>query len=246
MKKYRTLIRSIPAYAFRQKWRRWLPRLKDDISDLYHGLQIYKDLIEIVKANPETLKPPVFFNWAENNFLAIFCVGIRRLSDKDPRSISLRRLLQEMLWRPDVVSRRSYVMLQNRRGIRASHYRGILNPFKAFDEVAIKDKSRISAMLVRKDLASLKKAEVRIRRLVSKRIAHNAPLNQIRKFPKKQQIEEALELFDRLLAKYNTLLTGEGFSTFYATPQYEWRTVLQKPWMSSNSLKKPPHYMGPR
>lgn len=246
LKKYRSLIRNISAYALRNKWRRWLPRLKDDISDLYHGLQIYKDLVEIVKADPETLKPPVFFNWAENNFLAIFCIGIRRLADEDLRSISLYRLLQEISWRPDIVNRRSYIMLQSRRGIQSSMYKGILNPFKAFDEVAVKDKSRISAMLVRKDLAVLKKVEGRIRRLVNKRIAHHAPLSQIRKFPKKRQIEEALEYFDRLLAKYNTLLTGEGFSTFYATPQYDWRTVFQRPWMSSDPRQKPPHYNGPR
>ena len=244
VKRYRNSIRTIPAYALRKKWRRWLPRLKDDISNLYHDLQIYKDLVEIIKANPETLNPPVFFNWAENNFLAIFCVGIRRLADTDLRSISLYRLLQEISWRPDIVSRRSYVMLQSRRGINASRYKDILNPFNAFDEVAVKDKSRISEKLVKRDLDDLKKVEDRIKLLVDKRIAHHAPLSQIRKFPKKRQIEEALEFYDHLLAKYYTLLTGEGYSTFYATPQYDWRIVFQRPWMSSDPRKKPPHYNG--
>ena len=63
---------------------------------------------------------------------------------------------------------------------------------------------------------------------------------------KKKEIEEVLELFDRLLAKYNTLITGEGFSTFYPTPNYDWRTVLQIPWMSSYPRQKPPHYTGPK
>jgi len=244
--KYRDLIRGASPCALRQKWRRWLPRLKKDISDLYHDLEIYKDLVEIVKANPGTLKPPQFFNWAENNFLASFCIGIRRLSDADLRSVSLYRFLQEISWRPEVISRRSYIGLQGRRGIRAQDYKGIINPFKAFDELAVKDKSRVSAMLVRKDLAILKRIEIRNRRLVNKRIAHHAPLNQIRKFPKKRQIEEALELFDRLLAKYNKLITGEELSTFYATPNYDWRNVLQIPWMSSDPRQKPQDYNGPK
>ncbi|MEK6775343.1 MAG: hypothetical protein AABY87_00505 [bacterium] len=233
-------IRPKTPAALRSKWRRWLPRLKGDVTDLYRKLQIYKELVSIVKADKKTLDPPAFFNWARDNYIVAICIGIRRLSDKDLDSISLRRLLGEVALRPDVVSRDSF---------RALHWQKDCTSRDAdvsFDKIVGRGKSHVSAQMVTADVKKLAQADERIRRFVNKRLAHHVPLGQIRRFPTLSEVEEALEVFDELFAKYNMLISGDGFITLYATPQYDWRRVLAHAWMSNTPGRRPKRYQGPK
>lgn len=225
--------------ALRRKWRRRLARLSKDITELYRTLHIYKELLEIVKNNPSTLKPPVFFNWCRANYTVAICMGIRRLSDNDFRSISLRRLLEELLVRNDVLTRRSYKAFYWQKGLTPN------DADKSFDRIVGQGKQTIHKDTVRMDICKLKKIDDRIRKFVNKRLAHHAPLNEIKKIPTYDDIEKVLEGFDELTIKYYMLLTGAGLVTFYATPQYDWRKVLQRPWIDKDHSKWPKRYYGP-
>lgn len=201
---------------------------------------IYKELVEVVKANPKALDPPVFFNWVRDNYIVTICLGLRRLSDHRLDSISIRRLLEEVALRPKILSRIRYRALHCRRGLSKA------DADVSFDKIVGKTQRHIAKRVVKQDIAVLKKVDERIRLLVNKRLAHHAPLNEIRRFPTIKEIENALEVFDQLLAKYNMLITGKGPVSLYSYPRYEWRKVLQIPWMSTDPLQRPPRYRGPR
>lgn len=232
------LLTASPS-AIRKKWRRRLDRLSKDITDLYRKLQIYKELLSIARNNPKTLQPPAFFQWCRTNYIVAICVGIRRLSDSDFRSISLRRLLEELLVRHDVITRRSYRAFYWSKGLTS------IDADRDFDRNVGQGKQTIPKRTVRMDICKLKKTEDRIRLYVNKRLAHHAPLHEIKKNPTYDDIENALEVFDELATKYYRLLTGAGLGTFYSTPNYDWRQVLQGPWMDKDRSKWPERYYGP-
>lgn len=121
---YRARIATHPAPNLRRRWRRLVGHLVGEVSDLYSTVQVYRDLVEVVQANPATLQPPVFFNWARQVYVVTICVGLRRLADAGADVISLGRLLREVELRPDVVSRRAYRAIARLRGI-PGHYAGV-------------------------------------------------------------------------------------------------------------------------
>lgn len=236
---YLQKMRLASPSALRKKWRRWLGRLSEDVSGLYRNLQIYKELIAIVRDNPKTLHPPAFFQWCRTNYIVAICIGIRRLSDNDFRSISLRRLLEELLERHDVLTRTSYRAFYWPKGLTS------IDAYRDFDRKVGQGKQTIQKKTVRRDICKLKKTDDRIRRYVNKRLAHNAPLYEIRNIPTYDDIENALEVFDELATKYYSLLTGAGLVSFYSTPNFDWRQVLKSPWMDRDHSKWPEKYYGP-
>ncbi|MDX8395452.1 MAG: hypothetical protein R8K22_03460 [Mariprofundaceae bacterium] len=225
--------------GLRRKWRRWLPRLRNDVTDLYHKLQIYKELVEVIKSNAATIDPPVFFNWMRDNYVVAICIGIRRLSDSDVRSISIRILLDEIAMRPETLSRESYRALHWRKGLTSR------DADVSFDIIVGTGRAYVSKHVVNEDKSSLMEVDMKIRRLVNKRLAHHAPLTQAGKPPTFDELEEALEVFDKLLAKYNSLITGDSLVTLYSNPQYDWRKAIQVPWMSNDPRQRPSRYNGP-
>jgi len=240
IKKIEKRVIGKPSSGLRRKWRRWLPRLRNDVTDLYHKLQIYKELVGVIKSNAATLDPPVFFNWMRDNYVVAICIGIRRLSDPDIRSISIRNLLDEIAMRPETLSRDSYRALHWRKGLTSR------DADMSFDIIVGIGRPNVSKHVVNEDKSSLMKVDMKIRRLVNKRLAHHAPLNQAGKPPSFDEVEEALEVFDKLLAKYNSLITGDGLVTLYSHPQYDWRKAIQVPWMSDDSRQRPTRYTGPK
>lgn len=237
--KYKMRLQTIPALQLRRRWRGWLPRLCAETTSLYRCLNIYKDLIEVVKANPATLRPPVFFNWARDNYVLAICVGLRRLSDVRTDVVSIGRLLRELEIRPEVVSRRSYRARQRRRGI------SIGDADARFDRFVGVGLAHLPKRAAFKDIVRVKQGEARVRRLVNKRLAHAAPLSALRRPPTFQEIEDALEAFDQVLVKYNALLVGSGLSTCHST-LLDWRRVLLNPWLRGRSDEWPSRYYGPQ
>lgn len=209
------------------------------MTDLYRRLHIYKDLVEIVKANPATLRPADFFNWARDNYVLTMCIGIRRLADADAKVVSLGRLLREVEMRSEVVTRQSYRAVQRRKGVVRQ------DADETFDDLTGKRVQHLPNGVVSRDIAQIEQVEARIRRFVNKRLAHAAPLSKIRRFPTFQEIEDALEIFDQVLVRYDALLRGGGLSTLHPD-LLDWRRVFWNAWIPQGPRASLPRYRGPR
>jgi hypothetical protein len=66
---------------------------------------------------------------------------------------------------------------------------------------------------------------------VNKRIAHRAGRGALRKLPTYDDLHRALDVLDHVVVKYHILVSAEGYSTTYATPQFNWMRVPFKPWI---------------
>lgn len=215
--------------AMRRRWRKRLPALTEELTRLLRSKEIFWELQEVAQGNPAIQNPAAFFDWMRINYVIALSIGVRRLADPSEDSLSLWRLLYEVLEHPGVINRRAHRAL----------YRGV--PFvhadRTFDNLVGRGRGTLSQRTVRADLRAIEDAHRRIRRFVNKRIAHRTRPGAILHLPTYGDLNSALETFDRVLCKYYTLLTASGMTTAYATPQYDWRDVLHEAWIPADEDK---------
>jgi len=219
------------------RWQKWFPLLTNYVSDLYHRMEIYKDLVEVVKANTETLKPPVLYNWLRDNYVVAESMAIRRLLDVEERSVSLGRLLREIELRPELVTKLRYRELMREKMSQQ-------DADASFDRIMGGPAVQIASAIATADIARLEAAEENIRKLVNKRFAHAAPFTQVAQFDVFEEIEHAIEELDQVVVKYDSLIYGGGLSTAHAAKLY-WKQPLEIAWIQNTPRSEVPRYEGP-
>lgn len=212
--------------AVRRRWRKRLPSLTEELANLMRSSEIFWELQEVAKKNPAVGTPGAFFTWLRINYVETLSIGVRRFVDSSDDVHSLWRLLYEVLEHPGVINRRAHRAMYGASGSSRAD--------STFDNLAGSGRSVLSQRAVRSDLRAVEDAHTRIRRFVNKRVAHRTSPGMIRRLPTYGDLDSALRIFDRILCKYNTLLTASGLSTAYATPQYDWRDVLRVAWMPAD------------
>lgn len=214
-------------------WRRWLPSMSADITDLFSKKEIFWDLQEVAKENNKLLNKGIFFDWMCRNYVISQTVGIRSFVDQSRGSHSLWRMLYEILEHPGVISRAAHVEMyrDSPMGEELGHM--------SFNSVVGKSAKRLGQNAIRADMRRLEDACERIRRFVNKRIAHRTHATEIRRLPIFDELDEALRVIDEIFCKYNLLLRAQGLSTCEAVHQEDWREVLWEPWIARGSKLRP-------
>lgn len=217
----------------RRRWRRWLPSMRRDMTHLLGSREIFWGLQEVAKENSEILSPGDFFDWMCRNYISAISIGIRSFVDQDRRSHSLWRMLYEILERPGVIDCESHARMYR------STSTGIEFGRHCFQNVVGKGAVLLSQGSVRSDLKILEDASERVRRYVNKRVAHRTSPGGIRRLPKFNEVDAALDVLDKILSKYDFLLTASGIESFRATRQHDWRQVLWEPWIPEGTKLHP-------
>lgn len=213
----------------RRRWRKWLPDIKRDLQDLLGRQEIFWELQEVAKENTAILNPGEFFDWMCRNHMIAISVGVRSLIDLDKRSHSLARILFEMLENPKIISRDWHVRMY--RGTPLGEEFGHMS----FNSSVGINSKYLTQTAIRSDLRRIEDASERIRRFVNKRVAHRASRGAIRRLPRLNELDSALNTLDDVFCRYNLLLTADGGDSVRATRQYDWREVLWKPWVPNGS-----------
>lgn len=217
----------------RRRWKRWLPSMRRDLTDLLGKREIFWELQEVAKENPRISDPGSFFDWMCSNYIVAVTVGIRGFTDQSGQSQSLWRMLYEMLENPRAIDRGTHVRMY--RGSPVGEHFGHIT----FDNVVGEGRRYLPEQALRSDLRMIEDASERVRRFVNKRVAHRNPPGKIRRLPKFRELDEALDTLDQVFCKYNLLLTAQGMTTLHATRQYNWREVLWEPWIPAGSKLRP-------
>jgi len=95
--------------ALFQQWKGWLDTIHVDVRGLHVSRYIYRTVIDIVKSNPNIQTDDTFYGWMTTNYVASQVIGIRRQLDNRADSVSLARLLQEVIKSPQVLSKERYL-----------------------------------------------------------------------------------------------------------------------------------------
>lgn len=206
--------------------------MQHDLTHLLGKREIFWELQEVAKENKSILSPGSFFQWMCQNYVVTVSVGIRSFTDQHPKSHSLWRMLYEVLENPGVIDRQAHVRMHVAApGTEYGHL--------TFDNVVGRGRPSLSGQAVRSDLRKLEDASERVRRFVNKRVAHRNSPGKIRRLPKFNELDAALDVLDELLCKYNLLLTAQGTDSMHATRQYNWQSVLWEPWIPKGSKLHP-------
>ncbi len=180
------------------RWRKWLE------EDLLHQIEaILLDSL-IFDAFRESLQPYVgqtrggeIAEWIARNYSASACSAIRRLGDEDTRSVSLRRLFEEMKLYSHILTRSNFAA-----------FVGEMN--RTLDLIAGDGVDKVPLSMIDLNLKSLHKESERLNSFVNKFIAHSdADRHKIRQ-PTYSELDNAVAVVHKLYRKYALLLAEKS------------------------------------
>lgn len=215
----------------RRKWKRRLKKIIGEIQNLLMSQYIFQEIGKIVESNPRTQSPPLYKRWMINNYVARMTVGIRRLTDRDPRTISLYNLIEDIADNPKAVGR-DYFFHRYPKSMRDG---GLAT--RDFQEFANKGQKFINPKKLRRDSKKLLRESKRIKDFVDKWIAHcdKDRANRVRRVPTFNEMDEALTLLDKTACKYHGLINGIHADTLLPGIYYDWRKPLRYAWIIDKS-----------
>ena len=207
-----------------KKWDEWLGKIIEDVENQLINRRIFWEVQNIIDANSQIQQPSSFYGWMGTLYAATGAAGVRRQVDLDKQSISFVRLLEEIIKWPEVLSRKRFVTLYVSK-----------DPFLErsanlhFDDFAGSGKPHIDPSVVEGELKQLRdKAEV-LKKFATKRVAH-LDKNPPRRVPTYGELDDCLDLMERLLKKYVMLFRCEG----YDLPEWltDWKAIFREPWIT--------------
>lgn len=201
-----------------QKWKNWSDKIKDDLMQLIDYKQIYDYFIIVVNANLEHInvnQGKKFCDFVRKCYAVQAAVGIRRHVKSDKDSISLMRLLEQMKECSnqfgDDLFRREFFPLPNRV------------TKEGFFSCCVVSKQEIE-----KDMALLRDIADKVESLVDQRVAH-LDKRGYKEDVTYQDINDSLNVFNKIACRYIALLTGRNYSTLKPEVQYNWKKIFTVP-----------------
>lgn len=220
--------------GLRRRWRSWLPAINRDLTDLLGKREIFWKLQEIAQENSDVLKHGALFDWMCRNYIAAVVMSVRGFVDERSDVQSLWRILYEVLQHPGVINRRAHCALYRGTSVMALDMGN-----RTFNSVVGRNTVALSRSDIQKDLRALEDVSARIKVFANMRIAHRAPARELRRHPRFNELDAAMDTIDRIFCKYNLLLAASGMSSAFATRQYNWLEVLYEPWIKPGSKFRP-------
>jgi hypothetical protein len=211
--------------AIVRKWRRWIERLESEVQGLLIACHIFEGVREIVARNPQIHGPDDFFSWLARNYATSVSLGIRKLTDHDNRSLSLKRFLEDVAANASVLTRDGYVAMyrSQKRDLAHRHFTALVGG--AHKTVPLR--------LIRSDIRKMEQAERRIRALVNKRLAHLELKTRRRRLPTYGELSRTVQMLESVLLKYRRLISAHATTTLLPTWQYNWQEVFLVPWITN-------------
>ena len=211
-----------------------LEQIKNEISQLVTYNYVYDQTLSIVTKNKELPKANPFYGFISYSYAYSAAVTIRKLADnvKDPKkTISFWDFLQELCTGHRLFSRAWYLSYKET----ATHPIVIENRHhhlnRLFDKFAPNGSLFIDVMLIKRDLAEIKRISQKLIIFVDQAIAHidrNKPVA-----PLYIEIDESISCLQKLCLKYLELFKiGSYKSLLHPVLEFdEWKNVFYIPWV---------------
>jgi hypothetical protein len=210
-----------------KRWGEQILKIHNYIMDAIVSRRIHNEVGEILRTNPRL--------WRENNSCYMWMAGIyedsilmavRRQVDADIRSVSLARLLKELIGCPHVLSRERFVervvTLYSPESERAAH--------SEFDRLVAPGANHIDSGTVQAELDDLREQTKGTKEYTNKRVAHfdaKGPKDS----PTVLEVHNALDRLHALRAKYMYLLRAEQYEEPALEDEATWKTIFREPWI---------------
>jgi hypothetical protein len=231
----RKFIRPAKPDSRIDKWIRWLDRIEPEVVDeIATNRALFREVSEVLDANPEIPGSDFFAYWA-GNYGRSQAVAVRRQTDISGQSITLGRLLVEIRANRQLLTRERYVGMYEWG--HQSRGDGDFDAFAYLDpENHQPDETgnELSERRIGDDIERLNNSADVIRHHVDRVIAH-ADQRPPPYSPTFADLDEAIDVILELVMRYSQLLTGKGYVTLEATPQFDRLAPFRVAWIEPPS-----------
>lgn len=183
------------------KWLKWLDVIKVEISELLIGRNIFWQLLELIESNKVSKGKLILGHYLCSSYVSHVVMGIRRQIKVDKQSISFARLLEEIIEKPDLISREYFKRLYINSPI--AH-----KADSHFNQYSMDVYDHIDPQIVKTDLEQLKKYSNNIKMLSDQRLAHRDKRG-FKSVPKIAELESCIETFEIIYSKYYLIFHAE-------------------------------------
>lgn len=206
------------------KWVRWLTEIQEEVGDLLADRTVWREITTMIAENPDIEQAPFIHNWITQQAIPTIALGIRRQADQSNDVASLKRLLQEMIRYPDVITRDHHIATC-----------ALDDPFVAeategnFDIWAGDGGDHLDPQRVEERLQRLDNAAAEVKQFVDKRLAHTVEMAEKPTFTF-GHLHTALDEISVLVIDLEYLLNCTGLVSPEPAIQIPWRRAFYVPW----------------
>ncbi len=207
-----------------QRWVEWTKKIKYDLQDIVNDQQIYDYFIKIANENIDHIsnnQGVLFCNFVRNCYINYAAVAVRRHNKTKDDSISLRKLLDQLLKSSKHFTYDFYI---EQYPIEPNNQNWQKRTFVNFSD----DEKILSQQKIKNDLNEMDRIAGKVSDFVDKSLAH---LDK-KGFDEKiyyGMVTASIELFNKLACKYICLILGEGYVTLSASILGDWKKIFTVP-----------------
>jgi len=206
------------------QWGTWVEAILADVRNVLFQRCIFWEVQKIIDANPRIQRSSAFYGWMGSVYVSSALMGVRRQLDLDQQSISLVRLLTEIIRFPQVLSRDRFVALYP-----STHPELEEIAHREFDSLVSPGATHIDPSRVREDLTSFQFVAEDHERLATKRLAHLDAIGPPR-IPTFAELDGVLDHMGDLVRRYRLLLKARDEDLLPLLP-YDWKKIFRVPWI---------------
>lgn len=216
----RTQIHAPPSDSRVEKWKAWLKQIDEDVTGIYTNRVVWKTINEIVANHPD-MPASHYFAIQAQNYATTQAVAVRRQAEVGGQVITLARLLAELAWDPQRMTRDRFV----------SMYPWGMQHIgdEEFDSFAVSGESHIDPVRLGQDQATLSTRCDHVRRYVNTRLAHFG--ETATPPPTFDDLDTAIDTLGSLFKRYTLLLEGAD-RRIEPVPQYDWLAPFRIAWIA--------------
>jgi hypothetical protein len=206
-----------------KQWVEWIDVIYDDVGNVLLRRHVLREVQAMIAGNPDIAeRPSAFFDWMASTYAAAQVMGVRRQVDQARNSVSLIKLLRDIVAHPEVMTRERHAALYAHMA-----YMGRDVGNRSFDEFAGVGAPYLDRRRVQPDIDRLRLHTGDLERFASMRVAHRDPGQPPR--PTFTELDRALEVLEDVVRKYALLLLARG-GDIVPVIAYDWRAIFRVPW----------------
>lgn len=228
------------------EWRRDFDVIYGDVQELAIQRHLYREIRRELEAGEERFAnlDGTVFDWLRRMYVYSAVIAVRKQTENDPRSVSMRRLLQTIRPRAALLTRARHLAQAGELPAAATererdqHEVRLQVLDERFDQLAGAGADHVSEASVQGDIDQILAAEARLASYVQKTIAHRdrrgigEPTTTTW-----DDLNGAIDLLERLVRRYNELLQADHPPGLIPTWQYDWKAALRIPWIAPADTK---------
>lgn len=221
-----------PSSAHQQviaKWTRWLDEIRVHVLNLHHHRELWSRIRHAIETEAADT-PDVFLAHYTQLYVDGQVMAVRRVVDPtDKQSVSLGRLLADIVNQHTVLTRERYVAMHedgdDREWARKDRKRRAVEVFNEYwgDGTDALDPAKVAA-----DLEELKVLSREVRSFATKTVAH-IDRRGVNALPTFDNLDTAIEVVADTFKRYALLLTASSWVDLVPVIQNDWRATFRRP-----------------